>query len=139
APPHGHPSRGPACRPARRPGTGGGLALLPACNWVFSPHVERTSGLRGRYAMQTPLKIGFHGSAPSDALTQMITDHVGTLEHVFGRMTACQVKVQVPDRLNGPYSVHIHMTVPGGGDLNIDHAPPADERFFDAQFAVNDA
>jgi len=47
--------------------------------------------------------------------------------------------VQVPDRLNGPYSVHIHMALPGGADLNVDHAPQADERFFDPQFAVGDA
>ncbi len=89
--------------------------------------------------MKTPLKISFQGGDVSDALNQMITEHAGTLEHVYGRMTACHVTVQVPDRLNGPFAVHIHMALPGGVDLNIDHAPKADDRFFDPQFAVNDA
>jgi len=38
-------------------------------------------------------------------------------------MTACHVMVQVPDRLNGPFAVHVHMALPGGMDLNIDHTP----------------
>jgi hypothetical protein len=31
------------------------------------------------------------------------------------------------------------MTLPGGMELNVDHAPKADDRFFDPQFAVHDA
>jgi hypothetical protein len=89
--------------------------------------------------MKTPLKISFQGGDVSQALNQMIVDHADALEHVYGRMTACHVTVQVPDRLNGPFAVHIHMALPGGVDLNIDHAPRADDRFFDPQFAVNDA
>ena len=89
--------------------------------------------------MQTPLKITFHGGETSEAITSLIAESVTDLEHVYGRMTACHVTVQVPDRLSGPFGVHVRMTLPGGLDLNVDHAPPADERFFDAQFAVNDA
>jgi ribosome-associated translation inhibitor RaiA len=89
--------------------------------------------------METPLKISFQGGDSSDAVKQLISDNVGSLEHVYGRMTACHVTVQVPDRLNGPFAVHVHMTLPGGMDLNVDHAPKADDRFFDPQFAVNDA
>ena len=89
--------------------------------------------------METPLKIGFQGSDPSQALSQSITEHVEALERLYGRMTSCHVMVRVPDRLNGPFSVHIHMALPGGSDLNVDQAPIADDRFFDPQFAVNDA
>jgi ribosome-associated translation inhibitor RaiA len=89
--------------------------------------------------MKTPLKISFQGGDVSEALNQMIIEHTEALEHVYGRLTACHVAVQVPDRLNGPFAVHIHMVLPGGVDLNIDHAPKADDRFFDPQFAVNDA
>jgi hypothetical protein len=89
--------------------------------------------------METPLKITFHGGETSDAITGLITESVDDLEHVYGRLTACHVTVQVPDRLNGPFAVHVRMTLPGGMDLNVDHAPKADERFFDPQFAVNDA
>lgn len=89
--------------------------------------------------METPLKISFQGGDTSEALSRLIGDHVEALEKVYGRMTACQVAVQVPDKLNGPFAVHVHLTLPGGMDLNIDHTPSADDRFFDPQFAVNDA
>jgi ribosome-associated translation inhibitor RaiA len=88
--------------------------------------------------MQTPLKISFQGSTASEALSGLITEHLHSIEKLHGRMTACQVTVQVPDR-GGPFSVHVHIALPGGGDVNIDHTPSADERFHDAQFAVNDA
>ena len=90
--------------------------------------------------METPLKISFQGSNPSEALSGLIGEHVDALEKLYGRMTACHVMVQVPDRHSGGlFAVHIHITLPGGADVNIDHTPAADERFHDAQFAVNDA
>ena len=89
--------------------------------------------------METPLKISFQGSDTSEALSSLIQEHVNGLEKVHGRMTACHVMVQVPDRQSGLFAVHIHAALPGGSDVNIDHTPTADERFHDAQFAVNDA
>jgi len=89
--------------------------------------------------METTLKISFQGGDTSDALKALISENMASLERVYGRMTACHVTVQVPDRLNGPFAVHIHMTLPGGMDLNVDQAPKADDRFFDPQFAVSDA
>ena len=89
--------------------------------------------------METTLKISFQGGDSSDALRALISENVAALERVHGRMTACHVTVQIPDRLNGPFAVHVRMTLPGGMDLNVDHAPKADERFFDPQFAVSDA
>ena len=89
--------------------------------------------------METPLKISFQGSATSEALSGLIAEHVEALEKLYGRMTACHVMVQVPDRHSGLFAVHIHITLPGGADVNIDHTPAADERFHDPQFAVNDA
>jgi ribosome-associated translation inhibitor RaiA len=90
-------------------------------------------------AMETPLKISFQGSDPSDALRGLISEHVEALEKLYGRMIACHVMVQVPDRQSSLFATHIHITLPGGSDVNIDHTPTADERFHDAQFAVNDA
>jgi hypothetical protein len=89
--------------------------------------------------MESPLKISFQGGDTSDALTGLINEQVEALEKVYGRMTACHVMVQIPDKLNGPFAVHIHLSMPGGMNLNIDHTPTADDRFFDPQFAVNDA
>ena len=92
--------------------------------------------------METPLRISFQGSDVSEALNQMIIKHVDTLEHLYGRLTACHVVIKVPDkhhRTSGLYSANIHMTLPGGIDVNVDHTPQADERFSDPQFAVGDA
>jgi len=89
--------------------------------------------------METPLRISFPGGDPSEALTRSITDHVEALEKLHGRMTACHVVVQVPDRHGGPFGVHIHMSLPGGIDINVDHTPQTSNRVFDPQFAANDA
>jgi ribosome-associated translation inhibitor RaiA len=92
--------------------------------------------------METPLRISFQGSDPSDALRQMIVEQVDGLEQLYGRLTACHVVIQVPDkhhRTSGLYSANIHMTLPGGIDINVDHTPQADDRFANPQFAVTDA
>jgi ribosome-associated translation inhibitor RaiA len=92
--------------------------------------------------METPLRISFQGSDPSDALRQMIVEQVDGLEQLYGRLTACHVVIQVPDkhhRTSGLYSANIHMTLPGGIDINVDHAPQGDNHFADAQAAVHDA
>ena len=89
--------------------------------------------------METPLKISFQGSDTSEALSALIGEHVEALEKVYGRLTAGHVMVQAPDRHSGRCAVHIHIAMPGGADVNIDHTPTADERFHDPQFAVNDA
>jgi len=92
--------------------------------------------------MQTPLKISFQGSNPSEALRQMIVEQFDTLERFNGRLTACHVIVKVPDnhhRTGGQYEVSIHLTMPGNIDVDVDHTPTLDERFADPLFAVSDA
>jgi ribosome-associated translation inhibitor RaiA len=92
--------------------------------------------------METPLRISFQGSDPSDALRQMIVEQVDGLEQLYGRLTACHVVIQVPDkhhRTSGLYSANIHMILPGGIDINVDHTPQADDRFASPQFAVTDS
>jgi len=92
--------------------------------------------------METSLRISFQGSDPSDALRQMIVEQVDALEQLYGRLTACHVVLRVPDkhhRSSGLYSANIHMTLPGGIDINVDHTPQADDRFASPQFAVTDA
>jgi ribosome-associated translation inhibitor RaiA len=92
-------------------------------------------------AMETPLKISFQGGDPSEALSSLIGENVEALEKLHGRMTACHVAVVVPDRhhRSQQFSVNIHLTLPGGIDVNVDHAPQGDNHFADAQAAVHDA
>ncbi len=88
--------------------------------------------------METPLKISFQGSQPSEALSTMISEEVETLEKFHGRMTACHVTVRVPAH-GGLYAVNIHLALPGNIDVNVDHVSDDDGRFTDPQFAVSDA
>ena len=91
--------------------------------------------------METPLKISFQGGEASEALSGLISENVDALEKLHGRMTACHVVVQVPDGHHRAhqFSVKIHLALPGGIDVNIDHAPQGDNHFADAQAAVHDA
>lgn len=92
--------------------------------------------------METPVRISFQGSTPSEALTTLINEQVSGLERLYGRMTSCQVIVRVPDRHHrsgGLFAVNIHAVLPGNIDINVDHVSDDDERFSDPQFAVNDA
>jgi hypothetical protein len=92
--------------------------------------------------MQTPLRISFQGSTPSDALRQMVVEQADGLQRFHDRLTSCHVIVKVPDahhRSGGHYEVSIHLTLPGNIEVNIDHTPTPDERFADPLFAVSDA
>jgi ribosome-associated translation inhibitor RaiA len=92
--------------------------------------------------MQTPLRISFQGSTPSDALRQMVVEHAGALERFHDRLTSCHVVVKVPDRHHrsgGHYEVSIHLTLPGNIEVDIAHTPTPDARFGDSLFAVSDA
>jgi len=91
--------------------------------------------------METPLKITFQGGAASEALGSLIGENVEALEKLYGRMTACQVTVHVPDHhhRSHQFSVSIYLSLPGGIDLTVDHAPQGDNHFADAQAAVHDA
>lgn len=88
--------------------------------------------------METPVRISFQGSTPSEALTNLISEQVDALERLHGRLTSCQVVVQVPDR-RGLYSVNIHVVLPGNIAVNVDHTPQVDPRFADPVFAMHDA
>ena len=92
--------------------------------------------------METPLRVTFQGGETSDALDSFVREHVESLERIYGRMTACHVIVQVPDRrhrTNNLYRVNIHMVLPGNIIIDVNQRPEADDRFAIPQFAVNDA
>jgi ribosome-associated translation inhibitor RaiA len=91
--------------------------------------------------MQTTLKVGFQGGAPSEALTQLISEEVEALERVYGRLTSCQVTVRVPDNHHrtGLYAVNIRLAMPGNYDIVVDQLPDNDSRFAIPQYAVTDA
>lgn len=90
---------------------------------------------------QTPVKIAFQGSEPSDALSALIHEELEALEKVYGRLTSGQITVRVPDNHHrvGLYNVSIRLAMPANGDVIVDHVPENDDRFAVPQYAVNDA
>jgi cold shock CspA family protein/ribosome-associated translation inhibitor RaiA len=92
--------------------------------------------------MQTPVKIDFHGTEPSESLERKIRAHVAALERFYGRLVACHVGVRSPGRRRrsgGLYQVDIHLVLPGGVEVVAGRTPRADERYANVLFAINDA
>lgn len=108
---------------------------------------ERTAsrcspGARMDMSMETPVHIEFQGTRPLEHIRQAVVAQVAALEKRFGRITACRVAVAAPagrHRTGGQYGIAIHLALPNGREVNIDRTAPADERFADPDFAVNDA
>ena len=74
--------------------------------------------------MQKPVEIAFRNIESSDAAEAAIRDHVARLEHMFGRMTSCRVRVdQRNQNVNEtmPPVVHIDISVPGHNDIVVAH------------------
>lgn len=92
--------------------------------------------------MQTPIEIDYPGMDAPPRLTAGVRDHIAGLEKRFGRITSCRVMVRQPSqhhRTGGLFHIAVHLTLPGGSDVNVARTPPQDERFADLDFAVNDA
>jgi cold shock CspA family protein/ribosome-associated translation inhibitor RaiA len=92
--------------------------------------------------MQTLLKVDFHGTESNEALQSKIAEHVGALEHLYGRLTACHVSVEAPGhhhRKGGLFHVSIRLTLPDEREVNVGSTPRADHRHADILFAINDA
>ena len=91
--------------------------------------------------METPLQIDFQGMDAKAAIREAIEKQVAQLEERFGRVTAGRVVVKAPGgrhRTGGLYEINIHLALPEGRDVNIDHTRQNDERYSDLDFALND-
>ena len=92
--------------------------------------------------MQTPLEIDFQGAARTPSVEDSIARHVAELERRYGRATACRVLVKGPGghhHTGGLYEVHIRLALPDGREVNVERTPPADERYADLTFAIDNA
>ncbi|MDR3420613.1 MAG: HPF/RaiA family ribosome-associated protein [Xanthobacteraceae bacterium] len=92
--------------------------------------------------MQTVPQIEFQDINPPQAIRDAVDKHVAELEARWGRITACRVVVKGPGnrhRTGGLYNVHIHLALPDGREVNVEHAAPEDKRRSDLTFAVNNA
>jgi ribosome-associated translation inhibitor RaiA/cold shock CspA family protein len=95
--------------------------------------------------MQKPVEIAFRNIKSSDAAEAAIRDHVARLEHMFGRMTSCRVRVdQRNQNVNEtmPPVVHIDISVPGHNDIVVAHEADHLQRKYqapDLRNAINEA
>jgi len=92
--------------------------------------------------VQTPLEIDFQGMVGTPNIHDAITKHVAELEQRYGRVTACRVVLKGPGghhHMGGLYEVHIRLALPDGREVNVERTPPADERYADLTFAIDNA
>jgi cold shock CspA family protein len=91
--------------------------------------------------METPVEVDFQGMIATAALQASIERHVAKLEERYGRVTACRVVVKGPSEHHrtGRYEVNIRLALPNGREVDISRTPPADERYTDLDFAINDS
>jgi cold shock CspA family protein/ribosome-associated translation inhibitor RaiA len=85
--------------------------------------------------MQVPVEIAFHNIDKSEWAENTIRDHIARLEDIYGRLTACRVRVdQRADNTNRtiPPVVRIEMGIPGRKDLVVAHEPEHLQRKFQA-------
>ncbi len=117
--------------------------MRPQPPWRRVAFPKRGSEQQRRLRLAGNTRVDRHqGGTPSEALNTLIsTDHVETLEKLHGRLTSCQVIVQVPSDITHeqPLQRQHPLALPGNIDVNIDHTSHDDERFSDPTFAVNDA
>ncbi len=95
--------------------------------------------------MQVPVEIAFHNIESSLSAEDAIRDHIDRLERIYGRLTACRVRVDQRNQNETgtiPPVVHIEMSVPGHKDIVVAHEPGYLQHKFqapDLRNAINEA
>ncbi len=91
--------------------------------------------------MQVAPQIDFQGMDPSPELRQRAEEWIGKLETRCGRITSCRVVIKAPGehhKTSGLYEVNVELALPDGRSVTAARTPPADERFRDAHFAIDE-
>jgi cold shock CspA family protein len=93
--------------------------------------------------MQVPLEIAFHNVDKSEWAEAAIREHVARLERIYGRLTACRVRVERRARkASVPPVVRLELGIPGTKDIVVAHEPDHLQRKFqapDLRNAINEA
>jgi ribosomal subunit interface protein len=79
--------------------------------------------------MQIPLEITLRDIPESPAVEARIREKVAKLDRFFDRIMSCRVTVESPQHRKHQgklYSVHIDITVPGGGELVVNRVQNED-------------
>lgn len=92
--------------------------------------------------MQTEPTIVFENMEPSDFVRARIRREVDRLERFFGRTTSCRVVMRAPTAHHakgGPFSVRVHIEMPGQRRVVVNRLPPARKALVDPQVAIHEA
>jgi putative sigma-54 modulation protein len=92
--------------------------------------------------MQAPFQIAFEGVDHSDIIEAQIRAESQKLEPMDEHMTSARVIVakRVHRHYAGdPYLIRIHLKVPGGADIHVNHDPGLGKSRNDMKVAIGDA
>ncbi len=81
--------------------------------------------------MQVPLELAFHHVDSTEWAETEVRERVAKLEKMYGRLTACRVKIERSNQAHGvPPTVRIELGIPGHADLIIAPEPAHMQRRF---------
>ncbi len=92
--------------------------------------------------MEVPAQIDFQGMEPSPKLRERAEELIGKLEKRWGHIISCRVAIKAPSehhKTSGQYEVHVELSLPDRRSVVAARTPPADERFRDPRFALDEA
>ena len=92
--------------------------------------------------MAAPIEIVFKNMDHSDFVEQRVQKEAAKLDRFFERTGSIRVVIEAANkshRKGDLYQVGIHMTVPPGGSLDVNHAKPASHAHEDVYVAIRDA
>ncbi len=92
--------------------------------------------------METQAELDFQGIESNAAIQDEVTEQIRQLEQRFGHIVSCRVVVKGPSqhhRNGGLHQVNIHLGLPDGKLVTVDHVPQDDERFADVRYALNNS
>ncbi len=92
--------------------------------------------------MEIAPQIVFEDMEPSEFVEARIHDEIRKLEQFNDRITSCRVVVSEPHRHHSKgklFHVRIHVTLPGGGDVNVNHNNHDKHAHEDVYVALRDA
>jgi putative sigma-54 modulation protein len=92
--------------------------------------------------MQTALQIAFEGVDHSETIESWIREEAKKLDHMNEHITSVRVVVAEPRNRHfsgDPYRIRIHLTLPGGADINVNHDPGVGKHHGDKKAAIQDA
>ena len=88
-----------------------------------------------------PFQITFHELSESDAVWMAVQKRIERLEHLYNRITKCEVVISCPHRhrhADRLYNIQIHIHIPRS-NVVVTRNPPQREQHRDIYVAVRDA